>query len=297
MHNTLQSKYGIPGSVTLAEEIIGMPKVALTHRSGSSAEIYIQGAHITSWKDHRGEERLFLSRMSEFIPRHPIRGGIPVVFPQFGDGPLPKHGFARVADWQLSGSSVSDDGDVSIILTLGDSEPTRRIWDFRFSLEMIVTLGADSLSVRMSVANTGDDPFDFQIALHTYFAVSDIHSAAVCGLDGVEYLDALQDRLRLTEPHLGVTFDGELDRIYLSTPDRLVITDGAGRKRMLIGKRGMPDAVVWNPWIEKSIRLADFGDDEYRQMVCVETGAVVPGITLSPKERWTGETVLMAENG
>ncbi|MHB1458442.1 MAG: D-hexose-6-phosphate mutarotase [Armatimonadota bacterium] len=297
MRSKLSSKYAMPGLVSLVEDIDGMPKIVLTHRSGSSAEIFIQGAHITSWKDHRGEEQLFLSRMSDFKPGSPIRGGIPVVFPQFGDGPLPKHGFARVMDWHLSGSSVASGGDVSVTLSLSDTEETHKIWDYRFSPDMVVTLGVDSLSVRMSVSNTGNAPFDYQIALHTYFGISDIHSTAVCGLNGVEYLDSLQNRLRMTEPHLGITFDGEVDRIYLNTPDTLIIVDETVSKRLIIRKSGMPDAVVWNPWIDKSIRLTDFGDDEYQQMVCVETGAIIPGISLSPGERWTGETVLNAENG
>jgi glucose-6-phosphate 1-epimerase len=31
---------------------------------------------------------------------------------------------------------------------------------------------------------------------------------------------------------------------------------------------------VWNPWSTKAKSMADFGDDEYKQMVCVEPGYV-----------------------
>jgi glucose-6-phosphate 1-epimerase len=234
--------------------------------------------------------------MSDFKSGVPIRGGIPVVFPQFGDGLLLKHGFARTMDWQFSGSSVSDNGDVSVTLSLSDNTMTRSIWDFLFSIEMVVILGADTMSVQVSVINSGDAPFDYQIALHTYFSISDIRSTAVCGLNGVEYLDSLQNRLQMTEPHLGITFDGEVDRIYLDTPDTLIIADESARKQITITKHGMPDTVVWNPWIDKSIRLQDFGDDEYQQMVCVETGAVALGIKLSPGERWAGETLFKSES-
>ena len=69
--------------------------------------VYLHGAHVTSWKPARDhDERLFLSERSEFRAGTAIRGGIPVIFPQFAaEGPLPRHGFARTSEWTL------DDGD------------------------------------------------------------------------------------------------------------------------------------------------------------------------------------------
>jgi glucose-6-phosphate 1-epimerase len=54
--------------------------------------------------------------------------------------------------------------------------------------------------------------------------------------------------------------------------------------------------VVWNPWIEKAKRMADFGDDEWPGMLCVEaanTGA--HRITLTPESRHTTTTIISAE--
>jgi len=53
----------------------------------------------------------------------------------------------------------------------------------------------------------------------------------------------------------------------------------------------MNDAVVWNPWSDKSQRMEDFGDDEYMRMVCVETGNIVAPVELNPGARWAGATV------
>ncbi len=84
-------------------------------KSQASAEIYLYGATVTSWKAAGGSERLFLSSKAALDGSAAIRGGIPIVFPVFGppsqhsDAPevvktLDKHGFARIHDWSLSTS-------------------------------------------------------------------------------------------------------------------------------------------------------------------------------------------------
>ena len=52
---------------------------------------------------------------------------------------------------------------------------------------------------------------------------------------------------------------------------------------ILVEKRGSTSTVVWNPWIEKAHRMADFGDEEYKTMVCIETANAGPNqIILNP---------------
>src|SRR5438132_247968 len=85
----------VPGSGDL-------PKVVLTAPDGASAEIYLYGAQVTSWIPAGSAERLFLSPRAEFRAGASIRGGTPVIFPQFSNqGSLPKHGFARLNSWEL----------------------------------------------------------------------------------------------------------------------------------------------------------------------------------------------------
>ncbi|MHB0912484.1 MAG: D-hexose-6-phosphate mutarotase [Armatimonadota bacterium] len=271
--------------IEVVDKVSGkMPRVVLTHSSGASAEVYLHGAHITSWKV--GErEMLFMSEKSHFAPGKPIRGGIPVIFPQFGAGELPQHGFARISEWELEGAELTDDGDVAVNLQLTESE----LWPHPFALRLGVLLGADSLMVRMRVKNTGSAPFPFQAVLHTYFAVEDIRETAVRGLTGVTYVDdTLAGNPREVEERQEIRFSGETDRIYVDTPNKLSVNG------VTIEKSGMPDVVVWNPWIDKSKRMEDFGDDEYPRMVCVETGAIEPPLTLDPGGVWEGSTVFTA---
>jgi glucose-6-phosphate 1-epimerase len=97
-----------------------LPKVILTAADGARAEVYLHGAHVTSWLPAgASEDRLFLSRRSRFAAGAAIRGGIPVCFPQFAtQGPLPSHGFARVTAWDLVRADVLDDGSARAVLRL-----------------------------------------------------------------------------------------------------------------------------------------------------------------------------------
>ena len=78
-------------------------RVGVRAPDGARAEITPYGAHVTSWVTPDGRERLFLSRATSFSPGSAIRGGVPVVFPQFARrGPLRPHGFARISDCPMA---------------------------------------------------------------------------------------------------------------------------------------------------------------------------------------------------
>ena len=284
MINDLRTDFQIPDAVTVVEGVNGLPKVVLGHRSGSSAEVYLHGGHVTSWKSASGSDLIFLSRESVFAPNKPIRGGIPVCWPQFGGrGPLPQHGFARTSEWQLMRTELLDNGIVAAELQLTQTAETLALWPHEFALGLRALLDADALTIAVQVINTGTKPFDFQLALHTYFRVADINQVAIRGLEGVTFLDALKDYSRDIETRKDIRFDQETDRIYVNAPDSLSL-DG-----ITIEKRNLPDVVVWNPWIDKSRSMADFGDDEYQRMVCVETGSIETRPFLPPGERWISD--------
>ncbi len=296
MIDTLNHQFGIPGAVTVSEGNGGLPKVVLTHASGSSCEVYLHGVHISSWKTPSGDELFFLSRESWWQNDKPIRGGIPVVFPQFGGrGPLPAHGFARTSEWQLLCSGVLDNGIVNCDLQITETAETLAIWPHRFALGLRVMLDAHALTVGAQVINTGEQPFDFQIALHTYFQVADITKTAVAGLQRTTYIDTLQENARIVESRPEIRFAAETDSVYPNAPDALRIEDGGNGRTVAIDKVDMPDVVVWNPWIAKSQRMPDFGDDEYLRMVCVETGAIETKPVLAPGEKWEGDTTFTVE--
>lgn len=287
----MSMEFGIPDAVTILPGNGDLPKVRLTHSSGALAEIYPHGAHITSWQTKTGKELLFLSSNSNFAAHQPIRGGIPVIFPQFGAGTLPPHGFARITDWEISHSTLHDSGDVEVAMQLWESEDSFNIWQHHFILELTARLSEDKLSVGLMVSNTGDEPFLYHVALHSYFAVEDIHRTAVRGLEGTTYLDWLREDVREVETRAHIRFEEETDRVYIHAPDMLQINDEAHQRSVFIEKCHMPDVVIWNPWIDKSRRLSDFGDEEYLNMICVETGNIAKQAALIPGDTYRGETI------
>jgi len=182
---------------------------------------------------------------------------------------------------------------VSFVLREGPPE-----WGRPFQARLDVRVGGQDLDIAFQVTNPGPEVMEFTFALHTYFAVEDVSRARVEGLQGCRYLDSLRGRTECTEAEEAVTFGQEVDRIYLDTPSRgeLCVVDGAGGRAVRVLKRNLPDAVVWNPWEEKSRRMGDFGNDEYHRMVCVEAGAIQPPVRLEAGATWQAGQTLRAES-
>jgi hypothetical protein len=47
-------------------------------------------------------------------------------------------------------------------------------------------------------------------------------------------------------------------------PPHTQILDAGSGTSVCVTKAGFPDAVVWNPWVDKSAAMGDFGDEEYK---------------------------------
>ncbi|MGE3772621.1 MAG: D-hexose-6-phosphate mutarotase [Gammaproteobacteria bacterium] len=258
--------------------------LALSTADGASARVCRHGAQVLGWCP-RGAERdlLYLSPRSVYADGAAIRGGIPVVFPQFGGfGPLPKHGFARTRAWRL----VDRAGTDRIAFECSDDAMTRACWPHAFRARLEVALDADSLATALTVTNTGDATLSFTAALHTYLAVRNIAQACVHGLAGARYLDATQSLREDVEERDAVTFDGEFDRVYPATAHELVLEDAG--ERITVEREGFADAVVWNPGAEKAAALPDLGDGDWRRFLCIEPAVFAPPVTLAAGARWRG---------
>ena len=260
------------------------PIIDLQTEQGASVQVHLNGAHVTSWRPTGDEERLFLSAASEFGEGKAIRGGVPVIFPQFSDfGPLQRHGFARKLLWTIK--TVERD---RIVLTLSDFAHTLSMWPHAFVCEYEVHVSDDALALQLTVLNSGNVDLEFTAALHTYLQVNDIATTQVAGLRGTRYMDNNHRELTHLEQAPSIRFTGELDRVYYDAPKELALSDG--RRTLQIESDGFPDAVVWNPGPDKAAALMDLANAEYRSFVCVEAAIVsrAQPIKLVAGARWSG---------
>jgi glucose-6-phosphate 1-epimerase len=268
----------LPTSVRLETGRGGLP-VLLVDGSAARAEIYLHGATVTDWTPRDREPVLWVSSASRFTRDAAIRGGVPICFPWFGaqagHPESPSHGFARLSEWSLVGAE--DDGeDVTVRLCLTDSDATgASSWPHCFEAVYTVVVGS-RLSLALTVTNRGDDAVVFEEALHTYLEVRDIRATEVAGLEGNAFYDSLAG------PGVGpapgesdpVRFRAETDRIYVGTRGTVTVRDTDAGRSVLVGKDGSETTVVWNPWIDKARDLPDFGEDEWKGMVCAEVGNI-----------------------
>ena len=263
-----------------------LPTLHLVTPDGARATVALDGGHVTSWTpaaEH--EDRLFVSARSFYGSGCAIRGGIPVIFPQFGPfGSLTQHGFARRCRWTVV--ECAEAATDHALLRLADSADTLAQWPHAFNVDLSIAIGGQTLTVAITVRNTDVSDFAFTAAFHPYFAVREAFATHVEGLSGCRYRDSLRDNHLFDEAAPALAITGPLDRIYYDAPDRLVIVD-SGRS-LIVEKHGFPDAVVWNPGIEGTRSRADFAEGEEHRMLCVEAAAIQHPIVLAPGESWTG---------
>ena len=274
-------KLELPGRVERVSNETGLPKIRVTS-AFSTAEIYPHGAHVTQFQKNGEPPLLFLSRQSLFAADKAIRGGIPICFPWFGarEGAA-MHGIARLTTWELTETAADSAGRVKLIFQLPPDRLVGAGWPP--ALVTLTVTVAEQLTLELAIRNDTAQDFVFEDCLHTYFSVGDIAQVEITGLKGVQYLDKVEQFARKLETGEAIKIASEVDRVYLNTAGTVEIRDAKWRRTITVAKSGSASTVVWNPWQAKARAMADFGDDEYPGMVCVESGNVGESkVTLKP---------------
>ncbi len=269
----LQQQFEIPGRVALVKDQDGLVKVIVTSEQ-STAEIYFKGAHVTSFQQ-KGEEPLLFMSPSAKMPRgNMLHGGIPLCFPWFGnrEGEKLSHGFARNSIWDLAKTGINSNNEVKLMFQLPKSILQEAGWA---PVEVFygVTVGK-KLHLELTVNNTTSIPFVYEECFHSYFFVGDINQVTVQGLKGLTYLDKNEDFAVKQEQLDVLPIVGETNSVYLDSKEPIEIHDRLLHRTIRIEKECSRSTVVWNPWAEKAKEIVDFGPEDYRHMLCVESGNV-----------------------
>lgn len=254
--------------------------------------VFDHGAHVWSYQPAGQAPVLWQSASSWFEDGQPIRGGVPVCFPWFGPGRSgdlkPGHGFVRLQPWHLSDikDTMERDGRLLVEYEIDESMTgTQEHFPQPYVAYLRAKFTPEYLGVTLEVSNPGDEPFTFEGALHTYLVVGDVRQVSVSGLDGATYLDKVTGSTAVQSGDITIT--GETDRVYQSAGE-VVLDDPVLGRRMVISKSGSANTVVWNPWSDKAAAMADFGDDEWVGMICIEAAnALDQAITLLPGQTHT----------
>jgi len=261
----------------------GRPALRLRH---GTDEVLVStcGAQVLSWR-HRDADVLWTATRAEHRPGRPVRGGIPVVFPWFGDHPsdpdLPAHGFARNQPWQLAAAGPGP----AVVLEMSDDAATRASWPHPFRLRCAVALG-DTLRIALAVENRGPSAFACEQALHTYFAVGDVRTASVHGLEGLVPSEHAREPDAGVDVRQPIRCRAETDRIYQGVGDRIELRAPALSRTVVLRAGNARSAIVWNPWADRCARMPQLAPDDWQRFLCIETANVREHrVELAPGQR------------
>jgi glucose-6-phosphate 1-epimerase len=249
------------------------PAVRLQGAAGDTVTVLLRGAQVISWVDASGVERLYCSPASPLKGPQAVRGGVPVIFPQFAArGPLMRHGFARTREWTLQPFDASTP-EPSVSLQLHNAVGDDPQWPHACVCALTVSLLSNGLRMALAVENTGPASFSFHAALHTYLAVGDVAQTTLAGVlpEGAV--------LSLREP---------IDQIFEAVTGPLQLQSPLGLLRL--EHAGFGDVVVWNPGPDAG--LADLPPLGHTAFACVEAAAVVQPVELAPGAHWQGSQTL-----
>jgi glucose-6-phosphate 1-epimerase len=243
-----------------------------------------KGAQVLHAALGSGLELLYLSPLVDVYPDNPIRGGIPLMFPQFGDsGPLRKHGFVRDLQWNLI-AETQDAGGKNLSYVLDIKATDFPEWPFDAALKFDVRLSLQMLSIGLSVQNTGAQAFTFTGGFHPYFAISSRKDIMVNGLEGLPFKDSFPG-----DNAYELNSDALVERQYMGNAE---IRFYNGSNWLKITASGFDSWMVWNPGRAGSTRISDLPDEDWDRFICIEPIILAEPKTLSPGDAFNGEMVV-----
>ncbi|VEJ10108.1 D-hexose-6-phosphate mutarotase [Actinobacillus delphinicola] len=231
-----------------------IPMVEIHHPIGD-ALISLQGAQLLQWQPQgKDKSLLWLSDIEPFQLGKAIRGGIPICYPWFNNAGTPAHGYARISLWELVSHHVTPQ---SVYLVFG-------LFDKNGMIEARLEMQFDQ-HCHLMFKHYLEDPA--QVALHSYFQVSNIKNVGVEGLPE-SCFNFVTQRDEIVPPIRHI--NGHTDCCYrIPRESEVSILDGTDK--ISIMQCNASDTVVWNPWEKATSAMSA---DAYQHMLCVETARI-----------------------
>ena len=246
------------------------------------------GAQILSWQFPCGRG-LYTPEQSFWAESKPVRGGVPIIFPQFNRiGDNVRHGVARQLPWHIQKTSEGYDAQLSLNRAEHAFESNVKLSAY----QSFPTPSEPSLTVNLSAVSTASETQAFGGALHTYIFVGDISQCEVFGLENAVYRDYAGGQIQEMNPsNESITFTGEVDRVYVHSAPTIRLHTPVGN--YLITHEGFNNVVVWNPGPMLGAQLVDIPEGDWRRFVCIEAAHIFDEhwnrVQLPPKQTWQGQ--------
>ncbi|PKH04246.1 D-hexose-6-phosphate mutarotase [Psychromonas sp. MB-3u-54] len=283
-HISLDKIKTLSTAVSIQADAAGYEFLIIGHEKFDAA-FALHGGHLVHFQLKEQPPIIWLSKTAIYNQQKAIRGGVPVCWPWFGAADkslgenLPAHGFARTSKWELAAHNEFSEG-VEIELRLTDNAATREIWPFQFELVLKATL-TDQIKLELISKNTGNSPFSYRGALHTYLNISAPESCAISGLNN-NYNDSLNNgQAKSGDSTLKIT--GPIDAIYKKALSPIKLSDKQFNRQLIIDNSGNDTEVLWTPWVAGAQAFADMTDQGYKTMFCIESAITnKSGVTVKP---------------
>jgi glucose-6-phosphate 1-epimerase len=245
------------------------------------------GGHVLQAK-LLGEDVFYVAPKTLHRAGQPRRGGVPILFPQFNnEGAFPKHGFARVMNWQMVpsaeiGNALGQRWRASLDANTKSAGPfirnTAAKWPHHAELVIDVVLEDNNLSISLTVKNVGTTEFSFTGGLHPY-------SCWPKGDIEIEQLGVRLSRDLMLQQGAGI------EEKFLYRSDRLTVL--SAHQKMTIKKFGFDEWMLWNPGPQHG--LQDIEYEDWQSFFCLEPISSTKPHCLKPHEIFTGGFSILIE--
>ena len=178
-----------------------LPPPRTIDNGACTGEVYDQGAQVTRWAPVGAEPVLYVS--TDLRLARGRRSGPGCRSAGRGSGRGARRGWSRRTGsrarrtWNLVEVTEGDD-ETTIVHRLTSDEATSPHWPHRYTAELRARFGR-ALEVSLTTTNTGDEPFDYEEALHAYLVVGDIHRVRIDGLGGKSFVDKVTGTERVQQ--------------------------------------------------------------------------------------------------